>query len=196
MRLQDIKKGKEFTLKHRIMRVMMNVIVEGGAPDVILTLMYRREFLGKHLSLLFHEVMRHESELSILQRELVATATSKANDCPFCTTSHAMTATLASDEQANHLIPPTELREQTSSENQLLMDFATKMTKNEEDISQKDIDILVEAGFSMSSITDTMHIVFGFCIINRLANAFDFELPSNKGLRFSAKMLLNKGYKF
>lgn len=197
MRLEEIKSGKGFILKHKLMRFIMNATVQGGSPEVLLALMYKRDFFGKHMGSLFQEVMRGESELSVLQRELIATATSKANQCPFCTSSHTLTASLVVDESTkkklDYTIDPENLREQVNSQNKMLMDFATKMTRDE--ITTSEIEQLKGVGFTKSAIEDAMYIVFAFGIINRLANSLDFELPGNKGLEFSAKMLIKKGYK-
>ena len=166
MRLTEVKAGKKFSFKHKLMRIAMNLFVDGGTPDVMLTLMYRNNFFGKQLIELFQEVMRNDSNLSVLQRELVAAATSKANQCPFCTTSHVTIASLAfgltPNDESYYTRSSEELKAHVNSKDLLLMDFAEKMARNEVDIEKEDIERLKQAGFTIADIEDVMYIVFAF----------------------------------
>ena len=197
MRLSEVKTGKGISLKHKVMRAAMQLMMDGGAPDIVKVLMYRHGYLGKPLGELFEKVMRGPSDLTVVQRELIATATSEANECPFCVNMHATTASLASQENGDALafdVGVTELDKQVDTATKALMHFASKLAK-QEDFGPKDIDQLREVGFSDSAIEDAIYIVFVFCMINRIANALDFDIPSNKGYQFSGNILLKKGYR-
>lgn len=53
------------------------------APDILRTLFYRPEVIGKPVSEWTHAVMRGPSEWGIAERELFAAFTSKLNQCVF-----------------------------------------------------------------------------------------------------------------
>jgi hypothetical protein len=53
------------------------------APDILRTLFYRPEFLGKPISEWTQAVMRGPSQWSVGERELFAAVTSKFNQCVF-----------------------------------------------------------------------------------------------------------------
>ena len=52
-------------------------------PDVVKTLMYRKDFLGGPLNETFQEAMRGPSSWSVGDRELMAAFVSKTNECEF-----------------------------------------------------------------------------------------------------------------
>lgn len=198
MRLAEIRNGQRFSLKHRLMRFMMNRTMVGGAPGIVLSLMYRHQYFGKPMGELFSEVMRGESELSVTQRELIAAATSKANECPFCLGMHSTTASIANQTDGiidmDFSLSSDELKLKTDPATALAMDFAEKLAGNPDDLQQSDIKALRDAGFSKAAVEDMIYIVFAFCLINRVANALDFEIPSEKGYKFSGNILIHKGY--
>jgi alkylhydroperoxidase family enzyme len=69
-----------------------------------------------------------------------------------------------------------------------------KLTLEPFNIGAADIALLRAAGLSDEAIEDAIHICANFNIINRLADAFGFELPSPKGLARSTEILLTRGY--
>ena len=53
------------------------------APDIVRTLFYRPEFLGRPISEWTQAVMRGPSDWSVAERELFAAFTSRLNQCVF-----------------------------------------------------------------------------------------------------------------
>jgi hypothetical protein len=81
MRLRRVERGHRFPQK--LMLGMIRVMNRRRAPDIIRTLFYRPEFLGRPISAWTQAVMRGGSEWSVAERELFAAFTSKLNQCVF-----------------------------------------------------------------------------------------------------------------
>jgi len=81
MRLRNVEHGHR--LPQKLMIGMIGLISRRRAPDIIRTLFYRPEFLGRPMTQWTQAVMRGPSEWSIADRELFAAFTSKLNQCVF-----------------------------------------------------------------------------------------------------------------
>ncbi len=58
-----------------------------------------------------------------------------------------------------------------------------------------DVDEVRQTGVSDQAISDAIYVCYLFNTIDRLADAFDFALPSKESFDKSAKHLLKQGYK-
>lgn len=58
-------------------------LVQGHAPGVVRTLLYRKEFFGSPWGALTHQVMRGPSEWTVGERETFAAVVSRFNQCVF-----------------------------------------------------------------------------------------------------------------
>jgi hypothetical protein len=81
MRLKRVEHGHR--LPQKLVLGLIRILNGRRAPDIIRTLFYRPEFLGKPMSAWTQAVMRGPSEWSIAERELFAAFTSKLNQCVF-----------------------------------------------------------------------------------------------------------------
>jgi hypothetical protein len=81
MRLSTLDSGHR--LGKKALFVLIRLVTGHRAPDVVKTLTYRPDFFGRHMDLLFEEVMRGPSQWSIGDRELMAAYVSKVNECEF-----------------------------------------------------------------------------------------------------------------
>jgi hypothetical protein len=81
MRLKRVEHGHR--LPQKINLWMIRLLERRRAPDILRTLFYRPEFLGKPMSVWTHAVMRGPSDWSVWERELFAAFTSKLNQCVF-----------------------------------------------------------------------------------------------------------------
>ena len=80
MRLAKVHRGHG--LRDRVMLGVMRLVM-GHAPGVVRTLLYRKEFFGKHWSALTQQVMRGPSPWTPGERELFAAHVSALNQCTF-----------------------------------------------------------------------------------------------------------------
>jgi hypothetical protein len=81
MRLQILDRGHAFKIKalFAFIKTMSRMPVQ----DVVKTLLYRPDFFGTQMNVVFHEAMRGRSEWAIAEREMMASYVSKVNDCEF-----------------------------------------------------------------------------------------------------------------
>jgi len=75
-----------------------------------------------------------------------------------------------------------------------MLSFLKKLTLEPFNVGAADMALLRTYGLSDEAIEDAIHICANFNIINRLADALGFELPSPQGLARSTEILLTRGY--
>ena len=78
---------------------------------------------------------------------------------------------------------------------QAILPFLEKLTLLPEEITPEDVKPLREAGLTDEAIRDAVAVCAAFNMIDRLADAFHFDLQSTENLRGSARFLLKVGYK-
>lgn len=81
MRLKRVEHGHR--LPQKLVLGMIRLMNGRRAPDIVRTLFYRPEFLGRPMSAWTQAVMRGPSDWSVAERELFAAFTSKLNQCVF-----------------------------------------------------------------------------------------------------------------
>ena len=81
MRLKRVEHSHR--LKEKIILGIIRLTQGRRAPDIVRTLFYRPEFLGKPISTWTQAVMRGPSAWGVAERELFAAFTSKLNQCVF-----------------------------------------------------------------------------------------------------------------
>ena len=80
MRLRKVH--TEHRLRDRALLGVMK-LVQGHAPGVVRTLLYRKEFFGRPWSELTQQVMRGPSGWTVGERETFAAVVSRFNQCLF-----------------------------------------------------------------------------------------------------------------
>lgn len=81
MRLEALDSGH--TLGKKALFVMMRVMTRMPVPDVVKALMYRPDFFGAPMGVVFQATMRGPSDWTVAEREMMASYVSKANECEF-----------------------------------------------------------------------------------------------------------------
>lgn len=81
MRLEALDSGH--TLGKKALFVMMRLMMRVPVPDVVKTLMYRPDFFGVPMGVIFQAAMRGPSDWTVAEREMMASYVSKANECEF-----------------------------------------------------------------------------------------------------------------
>jgi hypothetical protein len=81
MRLKRVEHGHR--LRQKLILGIIRLTQGRRAPDIVRTIFYRPEFLGRPISQWTQAVMRGPSEWSVAERELFAAFTSKLNQCVF-----------------------------------------------------------------------------------------------------------------
>jgi hypothetical protein len=81
MRLERVE--HKHRLPQKLILGVIRIMQVRRAPDIVRTLLYRPEFLGRPVSAWTHSVMRGPSHWSVAERELFAAFTSRLNQCVF-----------------------------------------------------------------------------------------------------------------
>jgi uncharacterized peroxidase-related enzyme len=198
MRLVKVSQGKG--LRRKIMLTVMPLISGLPVPDVIRTLMYRPEYFGKPYSAWLHEVMRGPSEWSVGERELFAAFTSRQNQCRFCIMGHsAASAQALADSELVAAALDDWQKAPVGPKLKAVLRLLERLTLEPERVTAEDIDLARAGGASDVAIAEAIQVCALFNIINRLADAFDFDtsLSSRPDLVAKAgQMLLKFGYRF
>ena len=69
-----------------------------------------------------------------------------------------------------------------------------KLTLRPDEVNSDDIDTLRAEGLSDAAIEDAIHVTVLFSIIDRIADALGFDIPSERGFANMAEVLLKRGY--
>jgi uncharacterized peroxidase-related enzyme len=128
----------------------------------------------RHLELwntFYDELMRGESTLTKVQREMIAVVVSTVNSCHYCMVSHsAFLRKLTGDPllveqlRTNHAYADIESRERA------MLDFAVKLTERSSACTEEDVQALREAGWSDEDVMDIAEVAAMFNFTNRLAS--------------------------
>ena len=193
MRLKTVEQGRQ--IRQKLMLAMMRLVIGVRVPDVLRIILHRSEFFGQPYYIWTQCIMRGPSEWSIGQRELFAAFTSHLNKCQYCLGHHKATSVQAlGDERLIQAILEDWNTAPVDEKTMLMLGFLRKLTLEPFQITAAEIVPLRAAGLSDDAIEDAIHICANFNIINRLADAFGFEIPSPKGLARSTEILLTRGY--
>ena len=193
MRLKTVEQGRRF--RQRLMLGMMRLMIGVRVPDVLRIILHRPEFFGQPYYIWTQAVMRGPSEWSLGQRELFAAFTSHLNQCQYCLGHHKATSVRAlGDESLVQAVLEDWNTAPIDEKTKVMLGFLRTLTLEPLHVGAKDIARLREVGLSDDAIEDAIHICASFNVINRLADAFGFELPSPRGLARSTEILLRRGY--
>lgn len=123
-------------------------------------------------SKMYNELMLGESELSKMEREMIAVAVSAENHCHYCLVAHgAALRQLTGDPALAEAIAANWRMAGLPARQAALLDFAAKVTKASSLIGEADRQALRDAGFSDRAIWDAAEVAAFFNMTNRVASA-------------------------
>ena len=142
----------------------------GFVPNVFLTLAYRpdefRAFFAYHDAL-----MDKDSGLTKAEREMIVVATSSANQCHYCVIAHgAILRIRAKNPEIADQIAVNYRKADITARQRAMLDFAMKVSRAAEEISEHDFAEVSRHGFSDDDIWDIAAISAFFALSNRMAN--------------------------
>ena len=142
----------------------------GFVPNVFLTLAYRpdefRAFFAYHDAL-----MDKDSGLTKAEREMIVVATSSANQCHYCVVAHgAILRIRAKNPEIADQIAINYRKADITARQRALLDFAMKVSRAAEKVSEQDFADISRHGFSDDEIWDIAAISAFFALSNRMAN--------------------------
>ena len=143
----------------------------GFIPNVFLVLAHRpaefRAFFAYHDALMEKET----SGLNKADREMIVVATSARNQCQYCVIAHGAILRIRAKNSLIADQVATNYRKADISERQkVMLDFALKVSREAELVSDTDYEILNHHGFDDEDIWDIGAISAFFGLSNRLVN--------------------------
>lgn len=154
-------------IRARILEVQKK---SGFVPNVFLAFAYRpdefRAFFAYHDAL-----MERDSGLSKAEREMIVVATSAANQCQYCVVAHgAILRIRAKNPIIADQIAVNYRKADITPRQRAMLDFAMKVSRTAETISEQDFAALANHGFSDDDIWDITAVASFFALSNRMAN--------------------------
>jgi uncharacterized peroxidase-related enzyme len=129
---------------------------------------------------MYNDLMLAPSELTKLEREMIAVAVSSQNHCYYCLVAHgASVRGLADDPVLGELMAMNYRAARLDRRQRAMLDFAVKLTAEPWAIEDVDRKALREAGFSNRAIWDIAAVAGFFNMSNRIASATDMRPNPN-----------------
>ena len=166
--LQDL----DDDLKERLQKTKERV---GFVPNVLLAYSFDNTKLRAFLDMA-NDLMLGDSELSRLEREMIATAVSAVNHCHYCLTAHGAAVRVRSgDPELGELIVQNYRAAELEPRQKAMLDFAVKLTERPDMIEDEDRQKLRDAGFSEREIWDIAAVAGFYNMSNRIATAAEIR---------------------
>ena len=128
-----------------------------------------RAFIG-----MYNDLMLEDSELTKLEREMIAVVVSSANHCYYCLTAHGQAVReLSGDPALGELLVMNYRAARLPRRQRVMLDFAHRLTVTPAEVDAADRARLRKAGFTERAIWDIAAVAAFFNMTNRLATAVD-----------------------
>jgi uncharacterized peroxidase-related enzyme len=139
-------------------------------------------------------VMTRPSELTKVEREMIAAHVSKLNGCAFCLGAHRWTlAAMDVDWKMLDALDDGGESDLMSSRLRAMLGFAAKLTETPDEMARADVEDLVSAGWSEQGVEDAINVVALFNYVNRLVDALGIE-GEETYFQHIGKALATSGY--
>ena len=147
----------------------------GFIPNVFVTLAHRPHEFRAFFA--YHDVlMLKESGLSKAEREMIVVATSELNQCPYCVIAHgAILRIHAKNPQIADQVAIHHGKADLTLRQKAMLDFACKLSRTPEAMTDADNETLGGHGFSAEDIWDIGGITAFFALSNRMAHLIDMR---------------------
>ena len=147
----------------------------GFVPNVLRIFALRPEHLLRWWSY-YDELLRGESGLTKVEREMIAVVVSTTNKCHYCVISHTAALrkltkdpVLVDQLATGHKVAPL------TGKQRAMLDFAVKLTARSHESTEGDVEALREAGWSDEEIMDIAQTAAMFNFTNRLASGLGWR---------------------
>lgn len=154
-----------------------NICLEklGMVPNVLTAFTHNLKQLDG-FTRMYNELMMGESELSKLEREMIAVVVSSENKCFYCLVAHGAAVRVMSGDPAlgEHLVMNYRSAK-LDKRQRAMLDFASVLTRCPQTVAEDEVQALREAGFSDSAIWDISNLIGFYNMTNRVAIASDMR---------------------
>jgi uncharacterized peroxidase-related enzyme len=169
--------------------------IAGYVPGPMAVMSYRRDFFGKYFASILQMAMRRARAWRVGDVELFAAFVSQQNQCTYCIGDHTAVAVLALNDRDLIQVALANWRSAPVTEpRRAMLGFLEKLSLHPSTLEDHDIQRLRDVGLTDQAIEEAIRVCFAFTIVNRLADALDFEVPSDASTQKAARMLFMAGY--
>ena len=142
----------------------------GFIPNVFWTLAHRPEEFRAFMA--YHDaLMERDGGLSQADKEMIIVATSNDNGCQYCVVAHgAILRVRAKNPLIADQVAVNYRKADITPRQKAMIDFAMKVSKEAQAISDANFDVLRSHGFDDEDIWDIAGITAFFGLSNRMAN--------------------------
>jgi len=146
----------------------------GFVPNVLQAYTFKPDRWRSFVTM-YHAVMdKNSSNLSVLEREMIAVVVSSVNRCYYCLVAHgAAVRQLSGDPELGEMLVMNYRVAELSDRHRAMLDFAWKLTEKPWTVEEEDRQALREAGFSEEDIFDIGEVVGFYNFSNRMAYTVD-----------------------
>lgn len=147
----------------------------GMVPNVLTAYSHNLKQL-EGFTRLYNELMLGESELSKLEREMVAVVVSSENKCFYCLVAHgAAVRVLSGDPQLGEHLVMNYRSAKLDKRQRAMLDFAFQLTHSPATVTEEHMQALRDAGLSDRAIWDLSNLIGFYNMSNRVAIASDMQ---------------------
>lgn len=145
----------------------------GFVPNVLAAYAFDIEKLNAFTTM-YNDLMLGDSNLSKLEREMIAVVVSAINHCFYCLTAHgAAVRKLSGDPVLGEMLVMNYRVADLSAKQRAMLDFAVLVTESSHKIEEADRQALRDVGFSDRDIWDIASVAGFFNMSNRVSSAVD-----------------------
>ena len=147
----------------------------GLVPNVLKAYAFNQTKLNAFTGM-YNDLMLGESNITPLEREMIAVVVSSINRCYYCLVAHGNSVRkLSKNPELGEQIAINYRLADLKPNQRAMMDFAVKMTEESYKIEEIDRQTLRDNGYSDQDIWDIASIASFFNMSNRMASAIDMR---------------------
>lgn len=145
----------------------------GLIPNVLASYSQNLEQLDV-FSRFYKQLMFAESELTLLEREMIAVVVSSDNKCFYCLTAHgAAVREYSGNPVLGEQLVMNYRSADLSPRHRAMLDYSSQLTRNPSEVTPKDAQALRDVGFSDQGIWDICNVIGFYNMTNRIALAVE-----------------------
>ena len=145
----------------------------GLVPNILKAYSFDQDKMRPFMAL-YNSIMVAESELSMLEREMIGVVVSSINNCFYCQVSHgAGVRGMSGDPRLGEMMIMNYRVAKLEPRQRAMLDFAAKVTEESYKITEEDRGELRRHGFSDRAIWDIASVAALFNFTNRMSSALD-----------------------
>lgn len=147
----------------------------GLVPNVLKAYAFNETKLNAFTGM-YNDLMLGESNITPLEREMIAVVVSSINRCYYCLVAHGNSVRkLSNNPELGEQMAINYRLADLKPNQRAMMDFAVKMTEESYKIEEIDRQTLRDNGYSDQDIWDIASIASFFNMSNRMASAIDMR---------------------